>query len=716
MAAGWSEASTDRPSGALAGTSLRPPELELEYRLSRLREDGRDAAIVVGVLTGISILFVYNDLVFAGRSPLLPVLFGLRAVYMASGLLVVLVGLRARSRGALDHSILLNLSAGALFTVALQSTRPADYYLPTLQNVIGALLAWTVIPNRFWYQALGAGVVTGACVAWIALFRLPPATPVLLLIAMSLLTANLGGAFISWRVHRSHRLRFLAEREQRAALRRTEESEQLYRNAFENAPIGKALTGPDGMFVRVNGAFAAFLGYEPAELIGRSFLEVTAPDGRAASQALHADALAGRPLRRLEKGYLRKDGATVWGETTISVVRNGDGSARHLVADVVDVDERHRAEEALATSRSRYAELYDGLGDGVCFGTVDGTLLDFNDAYRRMVGYEAGELHGMRYQDLTPARWHADEARRVAEFLRDPRGVITYEKEYRRKDGTVFPVELRVRARWEGDAVTGLWALVRDITREKALRDQLAVASRLATLGTLVAGVAHEINNPLGGAMASHGYAAEEVATLGAALRSGGPLDREAAASVMRSVEDALGDALAGEKRIAAIVKDLTLLGSGGARRGVVSPRRAAEECLEWIPAALLSHGEIAVEDRGAPDVVASEGQLVQVLVNLVSNALRSAPAGRRVDVRVRVGPGGPGKARIEVADDGVGMTPEVQARMFDPFFTTRGVGQGMGLGLAICHAIVTAHGGEISATSAVGAGTVIRVELPAAA
>ena len=83
--------------------------------------------------------------------------------------------------------------------------------------------------------------------------------------------------------------------------------------------------------------------------------------------------------------------------------------------------------------------------------------------------------------------------------------------------------------------------------------------------------------------------------------------------------------------------------------------------------------------------------------------------------MRVRLGEGAPGFSRLEVADDGGGMTPEVMARMFDPFFTTRGVGQGMGLGLAICHAIVTAHGGTISATSQPGKGTTFQVDLPQA-
>jgi signal transduction histidine kinase len=142
---------------------------------------------------------------------------------------------------------------------------------------------------------------------------------------------------------------------------------------------------------------------------------------------------------------------------------------------------------------------------------------------------------------------------------------------------------------------------------------------------------------------------------------------------------------------------------------------RVVEGALRWIPPALRQRAAIDVVDEGAPDVVASPGQLGQVVVNLVANAVKSVPAGRIAQVRIHLGRGEPGMARIDVSDDGAGIAPEVMKRMFDPFFTTRSIGQGMGLGLAICHAIVTAHGGHIGATSEPGKGATFRVELPVA-
>jgi signal transduction histidine kinase len=113
--------------------------------------------------------------------------------------------------------------------------------------------------------------------------------------------------------------------------------------------------------------------------------------------------------------------------------------------------------------------------------------------------------------------------------------------------------------------------------------------------------------------------------------------------------------------------------------------------------------------------VLASPGQIGQVFVNLVTNAAKAVASGQRGLVTVVVGPGGPGLACLEVKDDGVGMEPEALRQIFDPFFTTRKAGQGTGLGLPICHSIVTAHGGTIAASSEPGRGSTFRVELPVA-
>ncbi len=573
----------------LSGATLRPAALEAEFRAETLQDDGRTAATTVGVFVLLTFPFVFNDLVFAGPTGRLGHALLARAVYFVSGALVVWLGLRARSALSLDLAVLANAAVAGVFTIVLQSTRPDDYYLPVMLNAMGVMVYFTAIPSRFLLQALSAAALTGAGLAWLIAYRMTPPAPAIVLIAFTLVAANLAGGFASWKLHRSRRLQFLALRNEAETSRKLRQSEELFRTAFENTSIGKALTDPSGRFLRVNEAFCRMLGCREDELVGKTVGDVTHPEDLEKSRGYMKAVADGARCGPLSKRYVRADGGIVWAEVASSLLRDPAGRPLHYITGILDV------------------------------------------------------------------------------------------------------------------------------TEARAVREQLTVASRLASIGTLVAGVAHEVNNPLGGAIASHGFSTEEVARIRDQLRSGEPLDREAAARRLDEVLDALDDAASGEQRVATIVKDLTLLGRSGVRKDRVVLAQMVKGAMRWIPSSLLNRAAIQVQGGEAPDVAGSPGQLEQVVANLIVNAIHATPEGRSALVRVRLGEGAPGFSRLEVADDGVGMTPEVMARMFDPFFTTRGVGQGMGLGLAICHAIVTAHGGTISATSQPGKGTTIQVDLPQA-
>jgi signal transduction histidine kinase len=136
---------------------------------------------------------------------------------------------------------------------------------------------------------------------------------------------------------------------------------------------------------------------------------------------------------------------------------------------------------------------------------------------------------------------------------------------------------------------------------------------------------------------------------------------------------------------------------------------------MRWLPASVSRSATVRVDDLGAPDVHASAGQLEQVMVNLVTNGALAIPEGRRGTITIRISTSGAGGALLEVQDDGRGIEAATMEQIFDPFFTTRDVGHGMGLGLPICHAIIAAHGGALTATSVPGQGSTFRVELPSA-
>jgi len=136
---------------------------------------------------------------------------------------------------------------------------------------------------------------------------------------------------------------------------------------------------------------------------------------------------------------------------------------------------------------------------------------------------------------------------------------------------------------------------------------------------------------------------------------------------------------------------------------------------MRWLPATAGQVASVQVENGGAPDVLASSGQLEQVVVNLITNAAKATVPGKQNRILVRVGPGSPGMARLGVIDEGRGIAPAIRERIFEPFFTDSVLGQGTGLGLAICSHIVKAHGGTLTMESVVGQGSTFRMELPLA-
>jgi signal transduction histidine kinase len=294
-----------------------------------------------------------------------------------------------------------------------------------------------------------------------------------------------------------------------------------------------------------------------------------------------------------------------------------------------------------------------------------------------------------------------------------------------RSGGLIAPQEYRVTCRDGSERtmmISGvpvgenqLVTLV-DVTSDHELQAQLALASRLAAMGTLVAGVAHEINNPLAAEISGQVLALDVAREARERFRAGTPVDPDAAIRELDSAIEALEDAQEGGRRIERIVKDLAAFARPDPRRSLVRLADAVDDAMRWLPSSFAASASIRVEDRGAPSVMAAAGQIEQVVVNLVSNAAKAVPAGRHGEIVVRIGPGSQGTARLEVVDDGVGIPPEIVGHVFEPFFTTRSVGdgRGTGLGLAICHAIATSHGGTLTVESAVGKGSTFRMELPA--
>jgi PAS domain S-box-containing protein len=336
----------------------------------------------------------------------------------------------------------------------------------------------------------------------------------------------------------------------------------------------------------------------------------------------------------------------------------------------------------------------------------DGKVIYANLAARRIYGLVPdAEITGLG------DRIHPDDRPRVVDVLHPAHGGAT------RRAPEV--VELRVRdaaGGWRICEISGVWmelagatvlvASGRDVTERHQMRAQLLVSDRMASLGTLAAGIAHEINNPLSYVLGNLQLIAEALAD---------PSEPGHRAQLTAAVDDATD----GAQRVRKIVQGLRSFSRAEEESRVQLEISEVLRVAIRLTANEVRHRAQLVCELGAtPRVIADDGRLTQVFINLIVNAAHAIPEGRsdanRITVRTRSDERG--DAVIEVEDTGQGMAPEVQARAFDPFFTTKEVGAGTGLGLSICHGIITALGGRISIESAVGRGTVLRVVLPAAA
>lgn len=280
----------------------------------------------------------------------------------------------------------------------------------------------------------------------------------------------------------------------------------------------------------------------------------------------------------------------------------------------------------------------------------------------------------------------------------------TIEARLRAADGSWRELELAVQHAEVGGRAAQL-VIGRDVTDRKRLQRQVLVADRMFSLGTLATGIAHEINNPLACVMGNLAVARE-------ALEAG----EETSAEGKHELLAALVDAHEGAERVRKIVLGLRSLSRADEdRRVAVQLGPLIERALQLAGNELRHRATVATALGARAAALGDEGRLTQVVVALLVNAAQAMPAGRARNnlISVRTSDG-EGKVVLEVEDTGVGIPAAVLPRVFDPFFTTKAVGAGAGLGLSICHGIVTALGGQITVESTEGHGTRVRVVLPA--
>lgn len=346
-----------------------------------------------------------------------------------------------------------------------------------------------------------------------------------------------------------------------------------------------------------------------------------------------------------------------------------------------------------------------GLSEGVVINEVTpgGPRVVFaNEAFRAMVDLEQEALLGRspleHMGDVDPETRQRLEAalREAAPF----RGQVLL----KHRAGSRVQSEVQLSpVRDAGGAVTHLVSIHRDVSATQELSARLMAAERVAAVGTLAAGVGHEIQNPL---------AYLELSLTGATRSLG--KGRAGAAEALSH----LLDAQEGAERIRLIVEDLRKFSREGSDdRERVDLREVAAPALRMVRHALRDRAKLVEDYSAIPPVLGSGARLGQVLLNLLVNAVQAIPPGQAEQhtVRIRTLTAPEGQAQLEVSDSGRGIAPEVLPHIFEPFFTTKSHEEGTGLGLSICQQIVRAHGGEIRVRSELGQGSVFTILLPAA-
>ncbi len=340
-------------------------------------------------------------------------------------------------------------------------------------------------------------------------------------------------------------------------------------------------------------------------------------------------------------------------------------------------------------------DIVDALPDGVALVFLNGTIGSASEGLSRLLGRPSGTLEG------DPLKVHLE-----AQVIEPLREVHLQETHLIGANGSPIPVALSTRILRDRQGLEyALVVVVRDRREVIQLRSQVVTAGRLASMGQLAAGIAHEINNPMAFVRTNLTLLREHCARI-----AKGPAEAELE-YIAAEADELLEESLEGVERACAIVRDVNAFShAGGGERGPVELGGLLDAVLRVASPHLQGRVEVERVYRDVPDAAGASQELKQVFLNLVLNAAQATDGHGCIRVETDREPD---SVLVRIHDDGCGIPAQSMEHIFDPFFTTKAVGEGTGMGLFISYQIVRNHGGEIWATSEPDRGTTVTVRLP---
>ncbi len=494
---------------------------------------------------------------------------------------------------------------------------------------------------------------------------------------------------------------------------RLRDSENLFRTVFEQAAVGIARVSLDFRIEGANDAYCGMLGYREEELIGKHLKDITH------SEVLEENLLKQTRLKnaeidhyRMEKRFIHKDGSTIVGILDANLVRDSHGVPVYFIGSVVDITDRKLAEKALKKSEKELKNTLDATTDGIWTWDILTGRLFFSPKYYTMLGYEPDEFPASfeNWLDLV----HPDDRQSAVSESEAYLKTLSheYENEFRlkTKQGGYRWIRARARAveRDEHGNATYIIGNHEDITERKMLEERLRQAQKMESIGNLAGGIAHDFNNLLSPIIGLSEMLLEDL--------SEGSLEYENAEEIMNA-----------GMRGAGLVKQI-LAFSRQSEHSMMPLRiqQVLEDVFKLSRSTIPSN--IPIVQNLQPDcgpVMADPTQIHQVAMNLVTNAYHAVEkTGGMIAISLKQAEIGsdelvdpscePGEyAVLSVSDTGCGIDPSIMDKIFDPYFTTKKMGKGTGLGLAVVYGIVKEHKGDIKVRSIPGKGTTFDICLP---
>lgn len=472
-------------------------------------------------------------------------------------------------------------------------------------------------------------------------------------------------------------------------------SEEVNRRILEAMPGGLVHVAANGSILAANAQALRILGIAYDALTNRytqdfgpeTILEDGSPCA-ASDYPVSRAIITGEPQPPMTIGVRQSDGSLSWAIFTAIPLRSPEThEVSGAIVTFVDITDRKRTEVALQRSEGLLRSVLESAPDVVTTADAEGRLLLVSQPE-----YESA-LGSVAWSELIPE--HRPIAKAAFENVMKTGRTETYEA--RGLSGRLWRVNAAPRR--EAGEVVGVTFVASDISEQRALQAHVAITDRMASIGTLTAGIAHEVNNPLTYVLANVDWAARSSTTDPDTKRR-------------------LDAALEGLGRIRSVVSDLSMFSRVDAdQKKLLDVHEVIDSAVRMGETETRFRARVVKRYGEVPLLLAAEGRLGQVFLNLIVNAaqaLREGEADRNA-ITITTRTDDDGSLVVEVADTGVGIAPELIERVFDPFVTTKERGAGIGLGLYICRQVVTALAGRLSVESTLGTGTTVRVVLPAA-